>query len=129
RLAVLVPAQRTDIDSFVKARVNNPGLCFYRIADETILAAFPRIRFLAVKIALDVLIKIRPVAAENGVVVRGQDKIESRPFILSACRGPKSENDDYRQKRPARHRFFFSPISGQSFFIESISALVKPDAM
>src|SRR5438552_5975755 len=103
-----------DVDAFVKARVNNAPARLLWVAYETVLPAFPRRRFFPVIIALDVLIEIRTAAVKNRVVIGWQRKVESRRFTLSHRRGVKGESGDQRQKRPAHHLFFLSPISRQS---------------
>ena len=120
---------RTNIYAFMKTRVNGAGTRGFGIADETILAAFPRRRFFAVIIALDVLIKIGTAAVKDRVVVRWQRKIDSRRFGLrESVRGQRNRGDK-KHNQPAHHFFFFSPMSRQSFFIRSMSALVRPEAM
>src|SRR5438477_5547959 len=133
--------QTANIDAFMKASVDSTRIRLFRVTHKTVLAAFPRRRFFAVVITLDVLIEIGTVAVKNRVVVGRQRKIDnpemigareffrSRRFILSDRREMNGESGDQRQQRPAHHLFFFSPISRQSFFINSMSALVRPEAM
>src|SRR5437763_16539059 len=129
RLAIFVSGLTANIDAFMKASVDNTRIRLFRVTHKTVLAAFPRRRFFAVVITLDVLIEIGTVAVKNRVVVGRQRKIDSRRFVLSDRRGMKGESGNQRQQRPAHPVFFFSPISRQSFFIKSMSALVRPEAM
>src|SRR6266571_1157951 len=62
RLAVCIAMHGANIDSFVKAGVNEATRCVGRLAHEPILAALPWSRFLSLVIALDVLVKGRTVA-------------------------------------------------------------------
>src|SRR5438270_1869444 len=121
--------ERTNVDAFVKPSVNDAGICLFGIAHKTILAAFPRGRFFAVVIALDVLVKIGTAAGKDRIVVRWQRQIDSRRFGLRENARPKRDRSDRNHNAPADHFFFFSPMSRQSFFIRSMSALVRPEAM
>src|SRR5437763_1723899 len=62
RFAVLVAMDRKNIDSFVEPGINNSFAGRLGIAHESVLTAFPRGGFLAMVIALDVLIKRRTAA-------------------------------------------------------------------
>src|SRR5205085_3116553 len=122
RLAAFVAMDAANVDSFMKAPVNDAAACSFRIAHESVLAALPRRRFLPVIIALDVLIKIsrRGGTVKERVVVCRQNEVERRVFVLSLrlCKNESAEGDC---KNPAHQCFFFSPMSRQSFFIKSIS--------
>src|SRR5438045_2317191 len=54
-----IAMQRFDIDAFVKSRVNQPGPSLDGVAHETIATAFPWPRFLAPKLAFDILVEFR----------------------------------------------------------------------
>src|ERR1700736_451109 len=125
RLAVVVAVNRADVDPFVEACVNNAVARLFGIAHESILSAFPRRRFLAVIIALDVLIERRAAAVKDRVIVSRQRKLK-RAGVLA---GTSDQDRSPCYCKPPRHRFFFSPMSRQSFFIDSISALVRLEAM
>ena len=92
RFAAGVAMQAADIDPFVKSGVNEPDCGLDRITHKTILAAFPRRRFLSFVIALDVLIKRGATARKKSMVVGRQNKIER--LVLRAHRGPHDEHDD-----------------------------------
>ena len=66
-----------NIDSFVKARVNDTTRCVGGVAHKAVFAALPRRRFHAFVIAFHVLVKGRTVAREQSVIIRRQNKIES----------------------------------------------------
>src|SRR5207248_3867759 len=57
RFAMLIALKWPDVDAFMKPSKNNSRRRFDRVADKSILTAFPRRRFYPVVIALDVLIK------------------------------------------------------------------------
>ena len=77
RLAVFIAMQGANIDSFVKACVNDATRCVGGIAHKAVFAALPWSRFLSLVIAFDVLVKGRAVAREQSVIIRRQNKIES----------------------------------------------------
>src|SRR5437762_1173058 len=74
RFAAGVAAQAADVDPFMKPGIHKSDRGLDRIAHETILAAFPRRRFLSFVIALDVLIKRGAAARKKRMVVGWQDK-------------------------------------------------------
>src|SRR6516225_8451324 len=103
RFAVLITMQRANVDTLMKTRINNAGARFHRIADETILATFPRCRFFTLIIALDVLIKIRTAAMKDRVVVGRQCKVESRRLRFRESSDSQRQYGNQNEKEEA-HR-------------------------
>ena len=68
RIAVQAP----DVDPFMESGIDQTLRRRHWIAHEAITAAFPGRRFFTVKIALDVLIKIRTAFAKKRIVIRRQ---------------------------------------------------------
>ena len=105
----------------MKAGVNNSSRRLDRVADESILTAFPRRRFYPFVVALDVLIKLGAVAAINRVVCW---ECEVQWLRLAAHYA-----ENWQRARQARNMLhdiawlYFSagPIRRQSFFISSMS--------
>src|ERR1041385_4788683 len=125
RFAVRIAVDRFNVDSFVESRVNSSGGRRLRIANKAVLAAFPRIRFRAVIIALDVLIKLGASAVKQRVIVGRQTQLD-RVRVVAHYEN-RARYDD--RSNSASHRFFFSPTRRQHFLNASMSAFVSPDAM
>jgi hypothetical protein len=77
RLAICVTMKEANIDSFVKACLNDATRCVGGIAHKAVFAALPWHRFHPFVIAFHVLVKGRTVAREERVIIRRQNKIES----------------------------------------------------
>src|SRR5438876_7115006 len=77
RLAVSIAMQGANIDSFVKACVNDATRCVGGIAHKAVFAALPWHRFHPFVIAFHVLVKGRTGAREQSGIIRRQNKIES----------------------------------------------------
>ena len=69
RFTSRIANQAANVDSLMEASVNQTLSRLHRVADEAITATLPRSRFFAVEIALDILIKFRATASEEGVVI------------------------------------------------------------
>ena len=57
RLAICIAVHGSDINSFVKAGVNDASPSAFRITDKAVLPAFPWCRFHAVVVSVDILVK------------------------------------------------------------------------
>src|SRR5689334_8920882 len=119
--------QAANIDALVKTRVSQALRRWHRITNKAITAAFPRCGFHALKIALDVLIKLRTIAAEQRVVIRWQTDFDL--CILRKQRSPRSDHRQQDHQHPLDHLRFFAPIFGHVFSIDAISAAVNPEAI
>src|SRR5438552_18511383 len=106
--------QRTNVNAFMKASVDNARTRLYWIAHKTILATFPRRRFFSVIVALDVLVEIGAAAAKNRVVVGRQRKIHSRGFSLrhGRCKLEREKREQRCKKRS--HQKKISVSAGRS---------------
>src|ERR1044071_1041140 len=85
RLAVRIAVHWPNINSFVKARVNDASSSAFWITDKAVLTAFPRRRLHAVVVSLNVLVKSGAISREKSVVVGRQDKIENLILCSLNC--------------------------------------------
>jgi hypothetical protein len=77
RFAVCIAVHGPDIDSFMKAGVNDAARSVFGITHKPVFAALPRRRFYSVVVTLDVLVKCRAVSRKKSVVVGWENKIEA----------------------------------------------------
>src|SRR5207253_10782177 len=93
RLTPGIAMQAPDVDSFVESGVDQTLRRRYGVADKSVTAAFPGRRFFAVKIALNILIKIRAAAAKKRIVIRRQADFDFRVLCEQRTR-----KHSYRQR-------------------------------
>ena len=106
RFTARVAAHRPDVHALMEARVNRAARGLDRIAHETVLAAFPRVRNHAVEVALDHLVEIGVMPAEQRVVVRRRARLRD----VSSARADAF----MREEKPARLR---CASGGSSFLV------------
>src|ERR1051326_1911033 len=124
-VAVGVAMQRTNINSFMEAGVDDACRRLLRIATAAVLAALPRARFHAFIIAIHVLVKRGTIACKESVVIRRKNKIESADVFVHS----ENYKDADRCNKLSHLGFLRSPMRRQSFFIKSMSDAVRPEGI
>ena len=76
RFAVRVSLERPNVDPFVKAGIEDGRTESSRIADESVLPAFPWSTGFSLEITFDVLIKSRVIAAQQRMIFGRQDNVD-----------------------------------------------------
>ena len=94
--ATRIAVQSANIDSFVKAGVNQACRRLNGIAHESVLAAFPWRRFHSVVVTLDVLIECGTIAREKSVVIRWQDEVDRLMLHLRDQGGTNQQKSECR---------------------------------
>ena len=94
RLAICIAVHGPNIDSFVKAGINDASPSAFRITDKAVLAALPWCRFHAVVVSVDVLVKSGAVSRKKGIIVRGQNKIENLILRGLNCHRSKEKESE-----------------------------------
>jgi len=94
RLAICIAVHGANINSFVKPGVNHASPGAFRITDKAILAALPWCRFHAVVVSVDILVKSRAVSRKKGIIVRGQNKIETLILCRLNCHRNRENEDE-----------------------------------
>jgi hypothetical protein len=91
RLAICIAVHGPNINSFMKAGVNDASSSTFRITDKAVLATFPWCRFHAVVVSVDRLVESGAVSRKKGIIVRGQNKIEN--LVLCGQRNRQKERE------------------------------------
>ena len=94
RLSICIAVHGPNINSLVKAGVNDASPSAFRITDKTVLAAFPWCRFNTVIVTVDRLVKSGTISRKESVIVRGQNKLQHLILRRPSCHrepGKRSE--------------------------------------
>src|SRR4030095_5045994 len=94
RLAICIAVHGPDINSFVKAGINHTSPSALRITDKAVLAALPWCRFHAVVVSVDILVKSGAVSRKEGIIVRGQNKIENLILCRLNCHRSREKESE-----------------------------------
>src|SRR5215813_14065343 len=89
---MLVAVERSNIDAFMKTRVNSASCCLGWIAHKTVLTAFPWSRSYSFKIAFDVLVE-RGAATRKECVVVGRQCQTNRVILCHRYGDPQTSNE------------------------------------
>ena len=94
RLAICIAVHRPDINSFVKAGVNDASSSAFRVTDEAVFAAFPWCRFRAVIVSVDRLVKSGAISRKQSIIVRGQNEIENLILCRLDCHRSREKDSE-----------------------------------